>query len=46
MTGDPLPDILLFLSASRSVDVPLEATDQAAWRGVPGMWKRAIEGRA
>ena len=39
--GDPLPDMPLFLSAERYVNVPLEATYAAAYRGMPdGSGKR------
>lgn len=43
--GRPLPDMPLFLSRARYIEVPLEATYLAAWRGVPERWKRVIEGR-
>jgi len=33
--GDPLPDMPLFLTRQTYVPVPLEATYQAAWEGVP-----------
>jgi Protein of unknown function (DUF4058) len=33
--GDPLPDMPLFLTPRVYVPVPLEATYQAAWEGVP-----------
>ncbi len=42
--GDILPDMPLFLTPDRYVNVPLEATYQAAWRGVPQRWKRVIVG--
>lgn len=44
--GAPLIDMPLFLSQERYVNVPLEATYLAAWRGVPERWKRVIEGRS
>jgi hypothetical protein len=34
----------LFLSADRYVPVPLEATYQAAYRGVPAYWRDVLEG--
>src|SRR5205807_261161 len=33
--GDPLPEMPIFLSASRFVPCPLEATYQTAWEQVP-----------
>jgi hypothetical protein len=33
--GDPLPDMPVFLTGQTSVPVPLEATYQASWAGVP-----------
>jgi hypothetical protein len=42
--GATLPDMPLFLTPERYVNVPLEATYMAAWRGVPSRWKRVIEG--
>lgn len=41
--GDPLPDMPLFLTPERYVDVPLEATYAAAWRGMPQRWRRELE---
>ena len=41
-TGDVLPDMPLFLTPDRYINVPLEATYQTAWRGVPQRWKRVI----
>jgi len=43
--GDVLMDMPLFLSEAWYVNVPLEATYMAAYRGVPGYWKDVIEGR-
>ncbi len=37
--GASLPDMPLFLTCDRYVDVPLEQTYQEAWRGVPDEWK-------
>jgi hypothetical protein len=33
----------LFLTAESYVDVPLEATYRAAYRGVPEKWRRVLE---
>jgi hypothetical protein len=43
--GDGLPDMPLFLRADRYVNVPLEATYAAAYRGLPAYWRGVIEGR-
>jgi len=43
--GDALPEMPLFLTPDRYINVPLEATYQAAWRGVPQRWKRVIVGQ-
>jgi hypothetical protein len=40
--GDVLPDMLLFLDPEHYVLVPLEATYQAAWRGVPQRWQQVL----
>jgi hypothetical protein len=42
--GRALPDFPLFPTTESYVNVPLEATYQSAWRGVPQRWKRVIEG--
>jgi hypothetical protein len=42
--GAELPDMPLFLHRERYVDTPLEATYQAAYRGVPAFWRGALEG--
>jgi hypothetical protein len=42
--GDALPDMPLFLNPSLYVLTPLEATYQAAWRGVPKRWQKVLEG--
>jgi hypothetical protein len=44
--GDALPDMPLFLTPEHYVNVPLEATYQAAWRGVPRRWREVLEGPA
>ena len=41
--GEMLPDMPLFLSPERYVDVPLEMTYCAAWRGMPQRWRRELE---
>ncbi len=41
--GDALPDMPLFLRPGRYVPVPLEATYQAAWEGVPRRWREVLE---
>jgi hypothetical protein len=39
----PLPDMPIFLTPDRYVNVPLEATYQMAWGGVPRRWRGVIE---
>lgn len=41
--GQPLVDVPLFLTPDHYINVPLESTYQAAWRGMPDRWKRVIE---
>ena len=41
--GNALIDMPLFLDDGHYVPVPLEATYQAAWRGVPQRWKAVLE---
>jgi hypothetical protein len=41
--GAALPDMPLFLEPEAYVNVPLEATYQAAWHGVPQRWRRVLE---
>jgi len=43
--GAPLPEMPLFLSVDRYVNVPLEPTYHEAYRGMPGFWRNVIEGR-
>ena len=45
-TGDTLPDVPLFLSRGRYVNVPLDRTYAIAYADVPERRKRVIEGRA
>lgn len=42
--GAPLPEMPLFLRPDRYVNVPLEATYQAAYRGLPAFWRDVLEG--
>jgi hypothetical protein len=42
--GDLLIDMPLFLEPEAHVTVPLEATYQSAYRGVPLRWRRVLEG--
>ena len=42
--GAPLPEMPLFLRSDRYVNVPLEATYTAAWRGMPAFWRGVLEG--
>jgi hypothetical protein len=44
--GNALIDMPLFLDDSTYVPVPLEATYQGAWRGVPQRWKSVLTGAA
>ncbi len=41
--GGVLPDMPLFLEPGFYVNVPLEATYLAAWRGMPKRWQRVLE---
>jgi hypothetical protein len=41
--GEALPAMPLFLEPEGYVNVPLEATYQAAYRGVPWRWRRVLE---
>jgi hypothetical protein len=43
--GDALPDMPLFLQPDGYVHTPLEATYQAAYRGLPAYWRGVLEGR-
>jgi hypothetical protein len=44
--GAVLPDMPLFLHRERYVNTPLEATYQAAYRGVPAFWRDVLEGNS
>lgn len=41
--GDELPDMPLFLTPQHYINLPLEETYLAAWRGVPRRWKEVLE---
>lgn len=43
--GTALPEMPLFLRPDRYVNVPLEPTYQAAYRGMPAFWRDVLEGR-
>jgi hypothetical protein len=42
--GERLPDMPLFLTPDVYVPVPLEATYQAAWEGMPAYWRDVLTG--
>jgi hypothetical protein len=44
--GDALPAMPLFLDPETYVTVPLEPTCEAAYRGVPEIWREVLEGPA
>lgn len=44
--GDELPTMPLFLTPERYINVPLAPSYDAAWWGVPQVWKDVVEGRA
>ena len=44
--GDSLPDMPLFLKRDVHINVPLESTYQAAWRGTPAFWRDVLEGKS
>ncbi len=41
--GDVLIDMPIFLTPDRYINLPLEATYNEAWRGVPRRWRQVIE---
>jgi len=43
--GDPLTDMPMFLDSDFYIDIPLEVTYQAAYRGVPAFWRDVLEGK-
>ncbi len=40
--GDTLPEMPLFLTPDVYVSVPLEATYQSAWEGMPAYWRDVL----
>ena len=42
--GQTLPEMPLFLSKDRYINVPLEATYQAAYEGVPRLYRKILDG--
>lgn len=40
--GDALPDVPLFLTPERYVDLPLESTYAASWDGTPQVWRDVL----
>lgn len=44
--GAALAEMPLFLRHDRYINVPLESTYREAYRGVPGVWRDVLEGRA
>jgi hypothetical protein len=42
--GAALPEMPLFLRPDRYINVPLEPTYQAAFRGLPAFWREVLEG--
>ena len=40
----PLPDMPIFLTPDRYVNVPLEATYLEAWGGMPAFWRNVVLG--
>ncbi len=43
--GSSLPEMPLFLNPDRYVNVPLDSTYSAAYRGLPAFWRDVLEGR-
>jgi hypothetical protein len=43
--GSPLADMPLFLNPDRYINVPLEPTYLAAYRGMSAFWRDVLEGR-
>jgi hypothetical protein len=43
--GASLPEMPLFLSPERYINVPLEDTYRGAYRGMPAFWRDVLEGR-
>jgi uncharacterized protein DUF4058 len=43
--GDPLTDMPMFLTSDFYINIPLEVTYQAAYRGVPAFWREVLDGK-
>jgi hypothetical protein len=43
--GEPLPDMPLFLTSERYVNLPLASTYETAFQGMPDFWRDVLEGR-
>ncbi|MCR4411438.1 MAG: DUF4058 family protein [Thermoguttaceae bacterium] len=43
--GSPLVEMPLFLNPDRYINLPLEPTYSAAYRGMPEFWREVLEGR-
>jgi hypothetical protein len=41
--GSPLPEMPLFLRSDRYINVPVETTYHAAYRGLPAFWRKILE---
>jgi hypothetical protein len=41
--GDELPEMPLFLTTKKYIDVPLEETYMAAYAGMPAFWRKVLE---
>jgi hypothetical protein len=41
--GSALPEMPLFLSPERYINVPVEQTYEAAFRGLPAFWRKILE---
>ena len=41
--GEVLPEMPVFLKTDRYINVPLEATYQAAYQGAPAFWRKVLE---
>jgi hypothetical protein len=43
--GSALPEMPLFLTSQRYVNLPLESTYDAAYQGMPAFWRDVLDGR-
>jgi len=43
--SESLIEMPLFLASDRYINIPLERTYEAAWRGIPQRWKQVLESR-